>query len=79
MMRRADVVFVFDHDGYERLRGDFPSRRRRIFPLGLMHDDGPALIDDPCDGDRAVFDATYERIGLALAAVGRASQGVGYE
>jgi protein-tyrosine-phosphatase/predicted ATP-grasp superfamily ATP-dependent carboligase len=69
LLRRADVIFVFDYENYLTLCRAFDVQRSRVVFLGLFDDD-PGFLDDPFDGSRQDFISTYSRISRAIANIG---------
>lgn len=62
----ADVVFVFDRDNHATLRVRFPRAISKVYLLGALTDDGPAVIPDPYGGSDDDFRRAYDAIRRCL-------------
>jgi protein-tyrosine phosphatase len=71
MVRRSDVIFVFDRKNYDHLVGLFRFARGKIHCLGYLDDDGVLDIVDPDTRGLDDFRATYRRIATTLASARR--------
>lgn len=63
----AGTLLIFDRRNHDAVASRFPGLRGRLLLVGDLA--GLGLIADPVDGDRTVFDACYDRIDAALAAM----------
>ncbi len=65
VVRKADVIFVFDEEDYAILRSRYPSLRPKLHLLGILLPEGSIAITDPWR-DIDDFRTSYEAIGRAL-------------
>ncbi len=63
---RAGVVLVFDEINRQALHDRYPALAAPVLFLSDFADPPLPRIDDPVDGDRAVFDAAYAEIARAV-------------
>ncbi|MDR7563244.1 MAG: ATP-grasp domain-containing protein [Armatimonadota bacterium] len=69
-LEEADVVFVFDPADLERIRQEHSRYAHKAFFLGVVLEDGDAVIADPYGHTDRVF-AVYARIARAVDRAGR--------
>jgi protein-tyrosine-phosphatase/predicted ATP-grasp superfamily ATP-dependent carboligase len=62
----ADVVFVFDNQGYETLTEEFRNVEEKISFLGSLDPEQPLFIEDPWGCEEIAFQNTFARIAAAL-------------
>jgi len=68
LVRRADVIVVFDYHNYREIAAAYGFARDRIHFVGALYRDGPLFIKDPWEKDAASFEKTYRQIATALGA-----------
>ncbi len=75
MAEGAGLVVVFDEINRAALHARYPALRAPVVALGDFAAPPLARIDDPVDGDQAVFDATYADIARAVDGLAAALRG----
>jgi protein-tyrosine-phosphatase/predicted ATP-grasp superfamily ATP-dependent carboligase/CelD/BcsL family acetyltransferase involved in cellulose biosynthesis len=65
----ATVIFVFDEINRRAILERYPGLRVPILRLGDFAPKPIGNIDDPIDGDRALYDETYDAIETSIIAI----------
>ena len=68
---KSDAIFVMDIPQLLAMRQRFPDARDKIFLLTCLAPEAPLEIDDPVDGDEAVFQSCFEDISRATRPIVR--------
>ena len=66
LVQDADVIFVFDHENYERVIADYGFARGRVHLVGALCAAGPLFIDDPWGREGRAFEQSYQQIADAI-------------
>ena len=67
----SDLIFVMDVGQLVAFRKRFPPDRDKVFLLTCLAPELPLEIDDPIDGDEAVFHACFDHISRAVRPIAR--------
>lgn len=72
-VKRAELIFVFDAHNYEALARRFPEAVAKVHFLGVLAENGPAMIDDPFGKGPQAFERAYQVISDAVRGAGASS------
>ncbi|HEX6267836.1 MAG TPA: hypothetical protein VFZ81_13195, partial [Burkholderiales bacterium] len=73
LVKRAELIFVFDAHNYEALARRFPESIAKVHFLGALAESGPAMIDDPFGKGPEAFERAYQIISDAVRGAGASS------
>jgi len=68
----SDLILVMDVWQLVELVRRFPEARQKTFPFTCLAPNVPLEVEDPINGDRAIFEACFDHIARAAAPIVRA-------
>jgi protein-tyrosine-phosphatase/predicted ATP-grasp superfamily ATP-dependent carboligase len=66
IVRQAQVIFTFDEENLRTLLARYPFAKGKVYRLGLLAEQGPAIVDDPWGGNLQDIRVTFKTIKRAL-------------